>query len=46
MVYHYREELEHVWEERYQQMYGVLRPEVLKALDEYLHCGLLEHGAA
>lgn len=46
LVYHSRDELEHVWEERFQQQYGVLRDEVLRALDEYLNCGLLEHGAA
>lgn len=46
VVYHNREELEYGWEERYQHQYGVLRDSVLKALDEYLNCGLLEHGAA
>ena len=46
MVYHARQELEYVWEERFQQQYGVLRDEVLQVLDEYLNCGLLEHGAA
>jgi hypothetical protein len=45
-VYYSREELEYSWEQRFQADYGVLRHEVLKALDEYLNCGLLEHGAA
>lgn len=45
-MYHSRQELEHVWGERFQQQYGVLRDEVLQVLDEYLNCGLLEHGAA
>lgn len=46
VVYHARQELEYVWEERFQHKYGILRDEVLKVLDEYLNCGLLEHGAA
>ena len=41
-----REELPRVWEERFQAEYGVLRDEVLETLDQYLNCGLLEHGAA
>ncbi|MCB0332126.1 MAG: transposase zinc-binding domain-containing protein [Bdellovibrionales bacterium] len=45
LVYHCRDKLEFLWEEHYQRTYGVLRDEVLKALDEYLNCGLLEHGA-
>lgn len=45
-MYHARQELEYAWEERFQQQYGVLRDEVLHVLDEYLNCGLLEHGAA
>lgn len=35
-----------MWEERFQPTYGVLRDEVLKTFDEYLSCGLLQHGAA
>jgi hypothetical protein len=46
IVYHGREELPRVWDERFQSKYGVLRDEVLKTFDEYLNCGLLEHGAA
>jgi len=46
VVYHSRAALEHQWEERFQQKYGALRNEVLSALDSYLNCGLLEHGAA
>ena len=46
VVYHGRDELSRVWEERFQQTYGVLRDEVLTTFDEYLNCGLLAHGAA
>ena len=46
MVYHARQDLEYVWEERFQQQYGFLRSEALQVLDQYLNCGLLEHGAA
>jgi hypothetical protein len=41
-----RDELLRVWEERFQAEYGVLRDEVLETLDQYLNCGILEHGAA
>ena len=46
VVYNTRQEFEHAWEDRFQQRYGALRDEVLGALDQYLNCGLLEHGAA
>jgi hypothetical protein len=46
LVYHQRDKLELLWEERFQPRYGVLRDEVRKALDSYLNCGLLAHGAA
>lgn len=46
VVYHGRDELSRVWEERFQSTYGVLRDEVLTTFDEYLNCGLLAHGAA
>jgi len=46
VVYNTRQEFEHAWEYRFQQRYGALRDEVLGALDQYLNCGLLEHGAA
>ena len=46
IVYHGRDELPRVWEERFQETYGVLRDEVLTTFDEYLNCGLLAHGAA
>ena len=45
-VYHGRDRLSVVWEERFQSTYGVLRDEVLKAFDAYLNCGILAHGAA
>ena len=46
LVYHGRDELVRVWEDRFQPQYGVLRKEVLSTFDEYLNCGLLCHGAA
>jgi hypothetical protein len=46
IVFHTKQKLEHCWEERFQSEFGVLRDEVLSVLDEYLNCGLLEHGAA
>lgn len=46
IVSQFREELPIIWEDNFQKQYGVLRTEVLKALDEYLNCGLLCHGAA
>ena len=46
VVSQFREKLPIIWEDRFQQTYGALRTEVLKALDEYLNCGLLCHGAA
>jgi hypothetical protein len=46
IVYHGRDELPRVWEERFEPTYGALRDEVLETFDEYLNCGLLQHGAA
>jgi hypothetical protein len=46
LIYHARDELPRVWEERFQTTYGFLRDEVLATFDEYLNCGILEHGAA
>ncbi|WKZ57680.1 MAG: transposase zinc-binding domain-containing protein [Bdellovibrionota bacterium] len=46
IVYHGRDELPRVWEEKFQPTYGVLRDEILETFDEYLNCGLLQHGAA
>lgn len=46
IVFHARQKLEYCWEEQFQSEYGTLRDEVLAVLDEYLNCGLLEHGAA
>jgi hypothetical protein len=46
IVYHGQDELPRVWEEKFQPTYGVLRGEVLETFDEYLNCGLLQHGAA
>jgi len=41
-----RQDLEYQWEDLFQPEYGYLRPEVLKAFDAYLNCGVLEHGVA
>jgi hypothetical protein len=46
IVYHGHEELQHVWEPRFQHQYWCLRDEVTKTLTEYLNCGILAHGAA
>lgn len=46
LVLDQRQELESRWEELFQDDYGYLRPEVLKAFDAYLNCGILEHGVA
>ena len=43
IVSHSRERLPLVWEERFQETYGVLRDEVLDTFDAYLNCGLLCH---
>ena len=37
IVYHRHEELQHVWEPRFQHQYGCLRDEVVKTFDEYLN---------
>ena len=46
LVHDRRQDLENRWEELFQPEYGYLRPEVLKAFDAYLTCGILEHGVA
>ena len=46
IVYHYYEQFERAWEFRYQQRYGLLRPEVTKAFTRCLDCGVYEHGCA
>ena len=46
IVSQYRDYLPMVWQDRFQSTYGALRNEVLEALDSYLNCGLLCHGAA
>ena len=46
IVFHSHEELQYVWESRFQHQYGCLRDEVTKTLAEYLNCGILAHGAA
>lgn len=46
IVYHFRQELEYVWDERYREHFGCLRRCVLEAFDRYLSCGILRHGCA
>lgn len=46
LVHDKRQDLEYRWEELFQSAYGYLRPEVIKAYDAYLNCGVLEHGVA
>jgi hypothetical protein len=46
IVYHGLEELQQIWETRFQHRYGCLRDEVRKTFTEYLNCGILAHGAA
>lgn len=46
LIYHHRDEFEYRWEELFQHKFGILRREVLDALDRYLSCGILAHGCA
>lgn len=46
LVYHYRENLEYLWELEFEERYGVLRAEALKSFERYLNCGVLRHGCA
>lgn len=46
VVYHYRQELEYCWFERFEYKYGCLRDEVKEAFDGFLDCGILLHGCA
>ncbi len=46
IIYHYREQFEYSWEELFSERYGILRHEVLRALDRYLDCGIIKHGCA
>jgi len=46
ITYHHHEELEHQWENRFQQQFGAFRGVVKTALNKYLSCGILAHGAA
>lgn len=46
IVYHYRQELEYCWSERFEHKYGCLRDEVKQAFDDFLDCGILLHGCA
>lgn len=46
LVHRYRQELEYCWSERFEPKYGCLRDEAKEALDGFLDCGILLHGAA
>ena len=46
LVYHYAEQLQYLWDERYLQQYGCLREAVVNAFERYLSCGILRHGCA
>ena len=46
VLYHLREDLEGQWDDRYAATHGILRKEILAALDDYLNCGILIHGCA
>lgn len=46
VVSSYQDQLENMWGELFESEYGYLRREVSRVLNEYLNCGLLEHGAA
>ena len=46
ILYHHREKFEYRYEELFQQQYGFLRTEVLKAFNAYLNCGIYRHGCA
>jgi len=40
------EELEGIWPERFEQKYGYLRKEVMRAIYGFLNCGIPESGVA
>ena len=46
LVHDRRHDFECRWDDLFQPEYGYLRPEVIKAYDAYLNCGILEHGVA
>jgi hypothetical protein len=46
LVYNYHEELQYVWEDRFQSEYGMYRAEVEQAFLDYLDCGILIHGCS
>jgi hypothetical protein len=45
-VYELHEELQWVWEDRFQREYGCFRDEVKESLEKYLSCGIVRHGCA
>ena len=46
IIYHYREQFESQYTDLFENQYGFLRKEVIDALEKYLNCGILRHGAA
>ena len=46
LVFEYFDEFERVYSERYQAEFGFWRPVIRESVDEYLKCGILEHGFA
>lgn len=46
IAYNERQNLEHHWEQLFEQEYGCLRHEVLDSLDAFLNCGIIAHGCA
>ncbi|NMC64361.1 MAG: hypothetical protein GYA55_14450 [SAR324 cluster bacterium] len=45
-MFNYRKSFERGWKELFEHDYGTLGHEVLEALDKYLNCCILLHGAA
>ena len=46
IVFHYYEEYEKVYPERFEKEYGYLRKRVIEVIYKFLDCGILEHGMA
>jgi len=46
IVFHYHEEYEKVYAERFEKEYGYLRKRVMEVIYKFLDCGILEHGMA
>ena len=46
IVYHYHQEYEKIYPDRYEPEYGYLRKRVMEVIYKFLDCGILEHGMA